>query len=372
MKIIYLANIGISAGWAHEIQIMKMCEALALSGLEIELIVPRRPLFEIKGDVFTYYGVEKKFKIIKLFCFDLLPGNPSNITFLIRLFSFLIFARIYLTFKKYDVLYSREQLVGLFFKNFYLEIHSLPSKIKDWHKKIWKKAKKLIVLTSFIKTGIIEFGISPEKILIAPDAVDLKEFDIKISKDEARKNLSLPLDKKIILYTGSFYLHGWKGVDILLESAKYFSDEYLFVLVGGEKNEIEKIKNDYPLDNLLLVERKTHGEIPYYLKTADVLILPNKKGEEISEKYTSPMKLFEYMASGRPIVASDLPSLREILNSNNSVLVEANNPESLADGIKKIFSDVNLADKISKQSFYDVQNYTWLKRGEKIFNFINQ
>jgi glycosyltransferase involved in cell wall biosynthesis len=76
------------------------------------------------------------------------------------------------------------------------------------------------------------------------------------------------------------------------------------------------------------------------------------------------------MASSVPIVVSDLPSIREILNENNAVFVEPNNPESLANGIKKVLQNNDLADRISKQALQDVQNYTWQKRAEKILEFI--
>jgi glycosyltransferase involved in cell wall biosynthesis len=122
--------------------------------------------------------------------------------------------------------------------------------------------------------------------------------------------------------------------------------------VGGNKNEIEEIKKkyNYNLDKVLLIERKPHSKIPYYLKAADVLLMPNKKGDQFSEEYTLPLKLFEYMASGAPIVASDLPSIRDVLNETNSVLVEPNNPQKLAGGIKKVLQDRNFSNKISKQA----------------------
>jgi glycosyltransferase involved in cell wall biosynthesis len=88
--------------------------------------------------------------------------------------------------------------------------------------------------------------------------------------------------------------------------------------------------------------------------------------------YMSPLKLFEYMASKRPIVASDLPSIREILNEQNSVLVEPDNPEKLAEGIKRILADNNFAEKISNQAFQDVQQYTWQKRVEQILGFVKK
>ena len=117
--------------------------------------------------------------------------------------------------------------------------------------------------------------------------------------------------------------------------------------------------------------RQPHQKIPLYLKAADVLVLPNKKGESISEKYTSPLKLFEYMVSQRPIVASNLPSIREILNENNAILFEPNNFKSLALGIKKLIQNKDLAEHLANQAWLEAQKYTWSTRTKKIIEFIN-
>jgi glycosyltransferase involved in cell wall biosynthesis len=82
------------------------------------------------------------------------------------------------------------------------------------------------------------------------------------------------------------------------------------------------------------------------------------------------MKMFEYMASQRPIVASDLPSIREVLSENNAVLIEPDNPQSLAEGIKKALTDKELSQRISQQTQTDVEEYTWDKRAQKILEFI--
>ncbi|MDP2910068.1 MAG: glycosyltransferase family 4 protein [bacterium] len=381
MKLIYIVNLGISAGWAHEIQIMKMCEAFAENEIDVELAVPRRRL-RFKDDPFKYYNIETKFKITKLPCLDLCLGSDRSFYFWLRLISFLLSAKIYLFFQKFDILYTRETLAGLFFsakggsapggKNFFLEIHSLPLVPKKWQIRVWQKAKGLIVLTGLIKKELMDFGISEDKIIIASDAVDIEKFDLKIAKSEARKKINLLQNRKIVMYSGSLYSLDWKGVGVLLDEIKYLPDDYLVVLVGGEKEELKKIEKSYSSEKLLLIGRRPHEEIPYYLKAADVLILPNKKGDATSEKYTSPLKLFEYMASGVPIVASDLPSIREILNENNAVLIESNNPADLAGGIKKILQNPELAEKISRQAIKDVRNFTWDKRAKEIIDFISK
>ena len=137
-------------------------------------------------------------------------------------------------------------------------------------------------------------------------------------------------------------------------------------MVGGDSSEKIEIKSRYPTADIIITGRRSHGQVPVYLKAADALILPNKKGNQTSAYYTSPLKLFEYMASQRPIVASDLPSIREVLNETNAVMVEPDNPEALAAGIKLVLEDSRLADKLARQALVDASNYTWQKRAEKI------
>ncbi|QQG42849.1 MAG: glycosyltransferase family 4 protein [Candidatus Giovannonibacteria bacterium] len=363
-KLIYIANARIPTEKAHGIQIMKVCESMS-KNMEVRLIVPRR-LNPIKQDPFDYYGVKRNFKIIKLPTLDFITLGLGQFGFFTETLIFLITAKIYLFFRKYDILYTREWLAGLFFKDIALEIHSLPAKPSFIHKKAWQRAKALLVLTSFIKNELVKSGVDENKILVLPDAVDLAKFDIKISKKDARKKLNLPQDKKILLYTGSFYLYYWKGVDILLEAAKNFGEDFLFLLVGGSEEEISNLKN------IKLIGHKPYAEIPYYLKSADVLVLPNKTGHKMSEQHTSPLKMFEYMASGRPIVASDLPSLREILTKKEAAFFKPNDAADLARAIKDVLSNSQLASEISQNAFQKVQNHTWQNRAKRAIDFLTR
>jgi len=94
--------------------------------------------------------------------------------------------------------------------------------------------------------------------------------------------------------------------------------------------------------------------------------------ELISASFTSPLKLFEYMAAGVPIVASDLPSTREILTPEvNAVLVPPNNPQALAAGIQRVLEDRDLANRIAQNALEDVMQFSWKKRAEKIIIFLH-
>lgn len=370
MKLIYIANLRIPTMRAHGIQVMKMAEALAKQGIEVELLIPRR-LFEVGNDPFRYHQVQKIFRVRKIINLDTLQLPLGKIGALITTITFLLAAKFYLLFKKYDVLYTREPLVGLFFRNFILEIHHLPKQISFLYEYFLKKARLIVVITNSLKKELIGSDIPENKILVLPDSVDLLEFDKDISKEEARKKLDLPIDKKIVVYTGSFSIYNWKGLNTLLEAAKQFLNEYLLVCVGAHNDEeMNQLKKQYPFNNILLKYYVPHQSVFWYLKAADVLVLPNKAGDKISELHTSPLKLFEYMASRRPIVSSDLLSLREILTEKEALFFEAGNPKDLARAVREISQNQELADQLSQNAYLKVKDYTWSKRAEKIINAI--
>lgn len=376
MKFTYINGSRIPTERAHGLQIVKMCSTLAtFKDVEMVLVVPWR-FNSIKEDAFSYYDVERNFKLKKLPCLDLVPWDKylGRSAFWIKEITFLISVSLYLLFKKTDVIYTRDEAVlwlSLAKKNVFFEAHR---PLRKFFVKFLKKSRGVITISNGLKDFFVLRGIAENKILVARSAVDLQVFNIEISKEAAREKLNLPQDKKIILYTGSLLRYTWKGVDVLLKAAQQIQQEgredILFLLVGGSEQEVEEIKAAYPSENLLLRSHRPHREIPYYLKAADVLVLSNRRIDPLLRKYTSPLKLFEYMASKRPIVASDLPSLGEVLNRNNSFLVASNDPTALAEGIKSVLLNPGLAAKIAGQAFRDVQGHTWHKRAERILNLV--
>ena len=369
MEITYIANVRMPTEKAHGIQIAKMCEAFGNN--ELKLILPWR-FNKIKDNIFNYYGIKENLKIKKIFSLDLIPLNIPKVFFWIQSLTFYISVFFYLLFKKTDIIYSRDSfslyLLSFFKKNLICEIHTFPNNF-FLHKRVFKKVSRIIVITRSLKDSLINKGINKDKILVVPDGVDLEKFDIDISKEEARKKLNLPLNKKIVLYTG--HLYKWKGAQVLADAAKLLDNDVLIVFVGGTKEDEEKFKEkNKNLSNILILGHKSYSEMPYYLKSADVLILPNSGKSSISKNWTSPMKMFEYMASKRPIIASNLSSLREILNKDNSILIKSDNSQELADNINLTLKETNFADKISIQAYKDAQNYDWNKRAEKILKFI--
>lgn len=210
------------------------------------------------------------------------------------------------------------------------------------------------------------------KVLPVPNGVDLATFAmVEESPLELRRKFNLPVDKKLIMYVG--HLYHWKGVDTLIEVAEKTKDDKVFVFVGGTNSDLKKyqqIVKSKELKNVLLLGQAKKETIPSYLKSADCLVLPNVPVSRESEIYTSPIKMFEYMASGVPIVASDLPSLREILNNRNCLFFKAGDHEELNKKIDLTFLEQAAAQERSKQAREDVSQYSWDKRALKIYNFI--
>ncbi len=360
-KIIYIANLRMPTEKAEGVQTMKTCESLKKRGADIELWVPKRRN-HLQEDPFSYYKINNAFPVIRIGTIDTVRFGKIGYIFQSFIFSFFALRR--LNKLGIDNVYSRDEnvlyLISKTKRNIFWETHrgNLSSRAKS----VAKAARGVVVITEGLKNLYVKNGVESSKIIVAPDGVDLLDFDTNVSKEEARKKLGIPLDKKVAAYIG--LLDEWKGYRTFLEASKQISEDVLFVVIGGEESQIARLKSEYP--NVLFLGFLPYKELPANQKIADVLVVPNSAKFDISRLYTSPLKVFAHMASGTPIVASDLPSIREVLNEQNAVLVSPDDPASLARGIESILSDEKLAKQISAKAKTDVQMYTWESRAAKL------
>lgn len=348
MKIIYIANIRLLTDRAHTIQVMKMCEGFAKQGVDVELVVPDRRSAVGNVEAFKYYDVEPVFKIKEISNPDLVGMTMSLSKILYRIDFLFFFLKLFLLKVDGDaVIYCREPYLTIPFlwtrNKKVIEIHDLRLQ-QPFFWTLLKKASHVVVITRSLKDALVNRGIRSSDVTVSPDGVDIEKFDIPMNKFEARRDLGLDIDTTLVVYTGS--QHKWKGVDTLMAASKLLVDVKTILVTG-----------------------KPYIEIPKYLKAADILVIPNSGKTKISRLFTSPLKLFEYMASGRPIVASDLPSIREILNESNAYFFTPDDAESLADVIKLALGDPD-KDRKAQKARQDVEQYTWEKRAAKIIQSI--
>ncbi len=376
MKLVYLAQAGLYDDWAHTLQIMKMCEAFAENGIEVTLVVPKRsnkkPI-----DPFVYNQVEQKFKITEVPYLDIFQGTTSKFFYFLRLISFIASARIYLLFKKYDQIYTREVYLVPFFRKIFLEIHAFQGH-SSLYRSVVKSANGIVVLTSFLKSKVAGLGIPFDKIIVAPDGVRPADFTAKITQKEARIRLNLPQDSLIFGYLGALRTMGIeKGVGTAIEALKHLEESYVLYIIGGEPEDIkfykQFAKNKSVSSRVIFAGKIAVKDRSLYLSACDVAVAPFPETEHY-KFYMSPLKIFEYMAAKKPIIATDLPSIREVLKDNETaLLIPPGNSEALAQAIIRLKTDEHLRETLIQNAFKEVElHYTWKQRAKNIIENIKR
>jgi len=363
-----LTNVQIPADDAQSLQIQAMSKAFTLALKEDFLLIsPKNKRNE---------SLKTEYNWIKIKIPKFLPRS-------LRYFLLIIKALPKLFKFKPDFIYSRDIGVVFVYKllgfNAVYEIHKpFETKIGNLLFKLIAPKIKIVAISQVLKAFIIEKYFSPrpsasfgENILVAHDGVFLEDFlKINLSKQELKKNyLNLDENQFVALYSGGF--QEGKGLELILEAAKELKD-IIFVIIGGPSSPRPSASSprlSASSSNVLFWGRKLPEEIPRYLKAADILLLPNTRALSYF-RYTSPLKMFEYMASGVPILASNLGSIREILNENNTLLFNPENKNDFIDKIKEIKENYSAAEKKAIQALQDARNYTWQKRVENILRFL--
>ncbi len=185
------------------------------------------------------------------------------------------------------------------------------------------------------------------------------------SKLRSQKVFNKFLAQKIvkeIYYTGSFR-YAWKGQNILLQVADILPEGVTIRVIGETLFSHPKIK---------ALGFHPPARVHQFLDEAQVAILPNLGAVMQSKFYTCPLKLLDYMAAGCAIVASDLPSVREIVSPKEALLVPPDNPQALAEGVKRLLSDRDLRLSLAQAAYQRVKEFTWERRAEKISNFLRE
>lgn len=365
LKIDYIANVRLPTEKAHGAQIMKMCEAFAQEGVDIRLLVSNRPT-PIIEDPFTYYGVEKPFPIVRIPTLDTVKWGMPGFILQSALFALRAVGKV----RKEAILYSRDDIVLGLMSHLTRQTIVWESHVGSWNffaRRLARRSKRVVVISEGIKSFYISVGVPEEKLIVAHDGIDLASFQNPESKEEARKRLGLPNDKRIVMYVGR--VDGWKGIPTLLGASNHLNGNTLIAVIGGEPHQVEALKKAHP--NVYFTGFLPYRNLANNLAAADVLVLPNTAHDLVSANYTSPLKLFAYMASGKPIVASDLPSLREVLTDEMAVIVEADNPIALASGIQAALEDRTLSQDRAYVARKRVDEYTWDTRAKHILSFLH-
>jgi glycosyltransferase involved in cell wall biosynthesis len=272
------------------------------------------------------------------------------------------------------------------------EIHDLPQGrmgplMLRWFLK-GEGARALVVITLALRNAIEEkYGklLNDGKghsipLIVEPDGVDLARFQKISNPQQARNSLSrsLPLlpSSFLVGYTG--HLYPGRGSEMILAIADQLPD-VRFLLVGGEPADVKRVRqkvDNLGLENITLTGFIPNAEIAQYQAACDILLMPYQRkvaassGGDIA-KYFSPMKLFEYMACGRPIISSDLPVIKEILNQENAILLPPEDLAAWVSAIEDLCKNPEKGAKLAALAQQDVQKYSWESRAQNIISTVH-
>ncbi len=231
---------------------------------------------------------------------------------------------------------------------------------------VYRNAKGLIALTPLLIDDIRQaYGIETPAV-VAPDGVDL---------EQARAPVSIPPHTTPwLLYLGS--LHPWKGVETLIRALPHVKRPAELHIVGGNEQRIAELRKLAEELNVAL-RVVFHGPVEpgrrfEYIHQADICLLP-LTDTGLGGRYTSPLKLFEYMAAGKAIVASDLPSMRQVLTpEQDALLVPTGEPEAFARAIEQLLENPDLRLELGSAAATRANSFTWRNRSESILYFIDK
>jgi len=376
MKIAYIENIRFPSERAHSYQIAMTCEGLQSNGADVVLVVPERHDASSKRDVRDFFKNLQPFSIEKLPVIDWLTRVPTFLKRLAYLFERWTFQRSVRTWAmshRADVWYTRDPwMIPSFYKEgrrVVLELHDASGhkleRIRVLRSHIWK----FVVITHGLREELLGIGVADEDILVAPDAYDPRDFEITTEMSTVRSEWGVPETAFVVIYTGSFY--PWKNVDFAVRNWKMTPEDCHLVLFGGPQSDFERVRSlvsEYGDDRVHLFPSVPHARVAHQLAGADIGLLPTSPESRIGRSFTSPLKVFEYLAAGLPVLASDVPSSREILTEKTARFFTGE-PASFLDALEAVRED-GWRRSASKIALDIVRPHTWNARSRKILEWI--
>lgn len=379
MKILLLAPQPFYTQRGTPIAIRNLASVLGDAGHQIDLVTfPAGKDIELPNT-----------RILRLWNIPLIGEVPVGFSIKKLLYDFLmIFTVLWKVLtKRYDVIHAVEESVYIALLCAPIKssrvIYDMDSSMADQLLEKWHILRKLKGLLDWFEGMAIRH--SDRVIAVCQALVDkansyksgtpvdlLTDTVLEIENDtgESAEDLKSLIEKdhKLVLYIGN--LEHYQGVDMVIEAMVNVSDNITFMIIGGIQADIERCQK---LSETLGVDRQVMflGPRPVqllqdYLRQADCLISPREKG------VNTPMKIYSYLAAGVPVIATNIPSHTQILDNNNSCLVEPE-PVSIADGINKVLSNQFYANQLAEKARQDAEeSYSYKTFKDNLIEIYNK
>jgi glycosyltransferase involved in cell wall biosynthesis len=270
------------------------------------------------------------------------------------------------------------------------EVHDLemmhPSKANRWPREFWKRSLRwvdrtalrrscrVVSLTETFRRWSEEHRIRAARdIAVIPDGFDPALYG-ELGRDEARRKLGLPVDAYIVGYAGLTF--AYRRLDLLVEAFARIAgtgDNMLLLLVGGRESEVSELREQARRVGLGSGQVITPGQVNHekaalYVQASDVLVIP----DTVTQMTASPLKLFEYMAAGKPIALKDMPALREIVDDNSAEFFSGGDEMALAAALVRLMRDRERADEVARNAYERAKAFTYRARAQKIVEVVKR
>jgi glycosyltransferase involved in cell wall biosynthesis len=382
LRITYITQTRFPTEKAHGSQVAQVCHALSELGHEVTLLAPTVGN-TIQEPAHAYYGLPPSFKSVHPGSFDALnsPFVPGFLAFAVSMWSYRRAVRRYLKEHPADLLYARSPAVlrALLQTSIplILELHSLPRFQKRAFAKLCLQCKKVVTLTSPMRTELVSWGVPEDRILVEPDAVDLSRFDHLPSSSDAKEAWGLPLSHPIVGYVGTLVTRRTmeKGVSQILAGLAVLKKQGVNVfgwIVGGpavwrEKYEAEASALGLTGTDIRFTDHIPSVQVPSAIAACDICVYPAPASTHpFFQRDTSPLKMFEYMAARKPIVCADLPPMRDIVNESIVRFSTPGDGTSLASGVEWILDHPAEAADMAKAGRKVAEHHSWKERMKRI------
>mgnify|MGYP002628497644 CR=1 FL=1 len=387
-----IANARMPSQRAQSLQVLQVASAFERAGAPTSLLHAQRiptPSLPQGVDLFTYYALAPgpRPRVSAIPCTDWIDRVPTLLQYVPARVQELTFARNAANFVRRNMpdgrVLSREAESALSLlrgskphPNVYIEVHRVPGgkTRRRWLIEAAAGARGLIAISGGVREDLISMGIPSADILVEHDGFEAGHEPL--SRVAARAKLGLDASAPIVTYTGG--LLAWKGVDLVVDAAASLPD-VTFVIVGGMDRDVQRLRLRVEESrragasaNIRLEGFVAPTEVRTYLAAADLGLVPNRSKPAISSKYTSPLKVFEAMEAGLPLVVSDLPSLREILSGDEATFFPADDASGLGVAIANTLGDRGRLNQMAERMKERAKLHSWDARAKRILAWMDQ
>jgi glycosyltransferase involved in cell wall biosynthesis len=364
MKILVAAAFSADSRFAHAINTIKMADGFAKLGHEV-MVLCRRPAAGLvpARQLQEDFGIEKSIDFVQLRPRFL--GRSLN-----QHGHFGIQVLLETLGRKPDFAYCRNYVAPAWLSRLGIDVvaesHAHPGNRSGPLQTMVAAAARneafrtIVTIAPVLRDYFIELGVPTEKVQVLPDAVDLGMFR-RPDNYQRRRNSSRPR----IVYAG--HLYDYKGIPTILEAAARMP-ACDFALIGGTAGDIVRQRaraKELGIDNVKVPGLLPHSAVPAELWQADILLLP-PSAQHPSARWTSPVKLGEYLASGTPVVATRIPALQYWLAEDEVVFVEPDDPQSLVRGIEALLRDAERARAVAGAGARAAEKLSYQARCQRI------